>query len=122
MRKREFKITIEEDYFYRSYLDVMNGIFKLTDKEKDILSWFMEREFFYNIKHINRSVFDKTNRKIAATHLDISPHYLNNYIKSLKDKGMISKSKNGLQVNQNVYIDRNNGGAQIQFEIKALEG
>lgn len=122
MRKREFKIAVDNEYFYSSYLDVMNGIFKLTDKEKEILSWFMDREYFYNKEMIKRSIFDKSNRKLAAEQLLITPHYLNNYIKSLKDKNMIIKTKRGLEINSNVYIDRDNGGTRIQFEIATLEG
>ena len=122
IKKRKFNIIVPTQDFYRSYLDVINGLLRLTEKEKDVLSWFMEREYYYNTNRINKNVFDKSNRKLAAEQLGVSIYYLNNYIKSLKDKSMIMKSKvEGLHINPRVYIDKNDG-ARIQFEIGAVEG
>jgi hypothetical protein len=117
--ERNFKIKVNKDDFYSSYLSVMNGILNLTNKERDVLSWFMEREYFYNTEAINKNVFDKTNRKLAAAQLEVSPHYLNNYIKSLKEKKMIVKGKKGLGLNSSVYLDKNDG-IRIKFEIESL--
>jgi disulfide oxidoreductase YuzD len=117
--QRKFKIQINEDSFYSSYLDIMNGILKLTKKEKDILSWFMEREYYYNTNLINENVFSKNNRKLAEAHLEVSPHYLNNYIKSLKDKNMITKTDKGLEINSQLYVDKNDG-IRIQFEVQPV--
>jgi len=81
----------------------------------------MERENFYATKLINENVFNKGNRKLAAKQMEVSIYYLNNYIKSLKDKGMIRKTKEGLNLNSKVYINKKDG-TRIQFEIKSVEG
>jgi hypothetical protein len=122
MKNRKFKKVVPAMDFYRTYLDVINGLLRLTEKEKDVLSWFMEREYFYNTNRVNKNVFDKANRKLAAEQLGVSIYYLNNYIKSLKDKTMIVRDDiRGLELNSRVYIDKNDG-ARIQFEIGAVEG
>lgn len=118
--ERNFKTQVESENFYGYYLDVMNGVFKLTKKEKDILSWFLEREYYYNQNYIKDNVFSKSNRRLIEEQLGITPHYLNNYIKTLKGKKMIVKSKTGLEINPKVYIDKNDG-VRIQFQVESVE-
>ena len=118
--QRNFKIKTEGVKFYSSYLDIMNGILKLTNREKDVLSWFMDRESYSNENIVKESIFSKSNRRLAEAQLGVTPHYLNNYIKSLKKKGMIVKTNGGLELKQSIYVDKNNG-IKIQFEIEPMD-
>lgn len=118
--QRKLKIKVDKEDYYTSYLNVMNGVLNITKKEVDILSWFMERENFYIETHVKENVFSKANRRLACEHLEVTPHYLNNYIKSLKDKNIIKKTNKGLIINPSVFIEKNEG-ARIEFELEVME-
>jgi len=80
------KINIKADTTFK-YLQVFNGILELTDKELQILSKFIDAGDVSNI-------CSTSSKKSVAKDLGIKDyHTLNNYVKRLKDKGAIIKSK-----------------------------
>lgn len=71
------------------YLQVFNGILELTDKELLVLSKFIDLSDTVNL-------CSPENKREVAKALDIKDYNtLNNYVKKLKDKGAIKKTKNG---------------------------
>jgi predicted transcriptional regulator len=71
------------------YLQVFNGILELTDKELLVLSKFIDLSDTVNL-------CSPENKREVAKSLDIKDYNtLNNYVKKLKDKGAIKKTKNG---------------------------
>lgn len=82
------KININADSTFK-YLQVFNGILELTDKELQILSKFIDMGDSSNI-------CSAETKKSVALDMKIEDHHtLNNYVKRLKDKGAIVKSKGG---------------------------
>ena len=74
------------------YLQVFNGIFELTDKEMVVLAKFIDLGEKDDVCSINT-------KKLVADMLDIEDYNtLNNYVKRLKDKGVLLKSKNKYSV------------------------
>jgi len=74
------------------YLQVFNGIFELTDKEMVVLAKFIDLGEKNDVCSINT-------KKLVADMLDIEDYNtLNNYVKRLKDKGVLLKSKNKYSV------------------------
>jgi predicted transcriptional regulator len=72
----------------RDYLTLLNGILKLTPVELDVLAAFLEFDPF--------SCATKTSRKVVAEKLGMkNVAVLNNYVKALKDKGIIHKDQFG---------------------------
>ena len=72
----------------RDYLSLLNGILKLTAVELDVLAAFLDVDpFICASKTARRIVAEKLNMKNVAV--------LNNYVKSLKDKGVIYKDQFG---------------------------
>lgn len=72
----------------RDYLSLLNGILKLTAVELDVLAAFLDVDpFVCASKTARRIVAEKLNMKNVAV--------LNNYVKSLKDKGVIYKDQFG---------------------------
>ena len=71
------------------YLQVFNGILELTDKELLVLSKFIDLSDTTNICSAD------SKKKVAAAIGIEDPNTLNNYVKRLKDKGAITKNKNG---------------------------
>lgn len=74
-------------------LQVFNGILELTDKEMEVLSLLID-------KGETVDLCSPTNKRIVAEELNISDHNtLNNYVKRLKDKKVILKTKDGYKIN-----------------------
>lgn len=74
------------------YLQVFNGILELTDKELLVLSKFIDLSDTVNL-------CSPENKREVAKALNIKDYNtLNNYVKKLKDKGAIKKTKNGYTI------------------------
>jgi len=99
------KINIKADTTYK-YLQVFNGILELTDKEMVVLSNFVDLSNTVNICSA------AAKRKVAEAMNIEDPNTLNNYVKRLKDKGAIVKTKDGyelsklLQSTTEIHIER----------------
>tara|TARA_R110002050_G_scaffold253866_1_gene392139 strand:+ start:131 stop:445 length:315 start_codon:yes stop_codon:yes gene_type:complete len=82
------KINIKTDSTLK-YFQVFNGILELTDKELKILAEFVDVSTTINL-------CSAENKKLVSKKLNIKdPNTLNNYVKRLKDKGAITKTKDG---------------------------
>lgn len=85
MGKINVPVTLEGK---RDYLSLLNGILKLTTVELDVLAAFLEVDQFV--------CATKTSRKIVTEKLGMkNVAVLNNYVKALKDKGVIYKDQFG---------------------------
>tara|TARA_Y100000816_G_scaffold54701_1_gene35384 strand:- start:1006 stop:1320 length:315 start_codon:yes stop_codon:yes gene_type:complete len=93
------KIQIKADTTFK-YLQVFNGILELTDKELLILSKFIDLSETKNICSAD------SKRKVAEAVGIEDPNTLNNYVKRLKDKGAITKNKDGYIVSQLLKSDK----------------
>jgi hypothetical protein len=83
------------------YLQVFNGILKLTDKELLVLSKFIDLSNTVNL-------CSSASKKLVAVELDIKDaNTLNNYVKRLKDKKAILKTNNGYEVAQILKPQKN---------------
>jgi len=75
------------------YLQVFNGILELTFKELEVLSLLIDNSETVDL-------CSPINKRTVAKKLNIKDHNtLNNYVKRLKDKGAITKTINGYEVN-----------------------
>jgi len=93
MKKKKITVNINSTY---KYIQLWNGIFKLTDKELTILSSFID---------VNKSTKDVNlcsveNKKKVSSMVGIKDYNtLNNYVKSFKDKGVMLKKDNTYKLN-----------------------
>ena len=101
------KICIKADSTFK-YLQVFNGILELTDKELQILSKLVD----FGEEH---NICSAESKKLVASDLNIEDyHTLNNYVKRLKDKGAIVKSKSGYILSPLLKLD-NKTVIEIQY-------
>lgn len=86
MKKKRITVNINSTY---KYIQLWNGIFKLTDKELSILTAFVDVDA--NVEEVN---FCSVKNKKAVSKIVGLKDYntLNNYIKKFKDKGAILKN------------------------------
>jgi len=90
------------------YLQVFNGILELTDKELLVLSKFIDLSETINLCATE-------NKKVVAESLGIKdPNTLNNYVKKLKDKGAIKKTKDGYKLSP-ILLPQKNVNLQINY-------
>lgn len=74
----------------REYIQLFNGIFRLTEMEKNVLAEFLD--LYLELKgQDNGSPFTSEMRKVIAKRVSKGdPHLLSVYIKKLKTKGALS--------------------------------
>ena len=93
MKKKKITVNINSTY---KYIQLWNGIFKLTEKELSILSAFID------VNNITEEVnlCSVKNKKAVAQMVGIKDYNtLNNYVKNFKDKGVMIKNDNTYKLN-----------------------
>jgi len=75
-------IPVEKKEYVKTYLRVLNGILKLTDKELEILTIFLQ------VNHKDPCTSEFKADVIARANLK-NVAVLNNYIKKFKDMGLL---------------------------------
>lgn len=88
---RRVNIPVKTTY---QFLQVFNGILELTDKELQVLSKFIDTGEAVNL------CSPKAKKQVADDLGVKDPNTLNNYVKRLKDKGAITKTKRGYQLSK----------------------
>lgn len=85
----QLEIKTSKKSFIRHYLELLNGILKLTPRELDSLLLFLEFD--------PEVACSMQARKFVAEAMNFkSVSVLNNYVKSLKDKKVIHKDDHGV--------------------------
>jgi len=85
----ELNVQTSKKKFLRNYLELLNGILRLTPRELDSLVLF--------IQYDPEVACSMQARKHVAEAMNFkSVSVLNNYVKSLKDKQIIQKDSNGV--------------------------
>tara|TARA_R110002012_G_scaffold67318_1_gene175524 strand:+ start:51 stop:383 length:333 start_codon:yes stop_codon:yes gene_type:complete len=99
MKKKKITVNISSTY---KYIQLWNGIFKLTEKELSILSAFID------VNDITKEVnlCSVKNKKEVSRIVGIKDYNtLNNYVKNFKDKGVMLKKNNTYKLNPFLYPD-----------------
>ena len=99
----KLQLQVNKEDFYNKYYQTINGILKLTGKELAILVLLSNSKLQLGIT--DKELFSSKSRKLMAETLGISKFNLNNYIKSMKDRGIIIKQEKSLAINPAVYKD-----------------
>lgn len=83
--------TVGNNDYYKLHLSIINTILpvKLTEKEIDVLGKFMSLEKSL----IEDEYFNSVTRKKVMDELNLKPGGLSNHLKSMIDKGFLSKNK-----------------------------
>jgi DNA-binding response OmpR family regulator len=85
----QLEIQTSKKSFVRHYLELLNGILKLTPRELDALLHFLEYD-----QEVACSM--QARKHVAEVMSFKSVSVLNNYVKSLKDKQVIYKDRSGV--------------------------
>jgi DNA-binding MarR family transcriptional regulator len=97
--------------YYAQHLYIVSAVFpvKLTDKEIQVLSLFMDKGNFF-----------KSTRTYVKNRLNLSAASLSNYIKILVEKGYIKKSNDDMYELHDL-IKLKNGRIEYNFVLQKSE-
>jgi hypothetical protein len=76
----EYKIPVSKNEYYKAILEILNFNLKLSELELKIVSTMLENEKY---------VADKDCRELIRINLKLSKFMTANYIKRLRDKGIL---------------------------------
>lgn len=112
-----WKLKTTNEHFYKHYLQILNGILKLTRTEQSVLAQFMDIKDKLDRTDLSDKLkasvlFGSDSRKTVQENLNMTEHNLNNYIKMLRDKQMII----GDTINPKIFIKKHDG-SEISFKL-----
>ncbi len=119
----KFNASIPKKKILRTYLDVVNGILKLTERERDILTILFELDLYWKSEK-PKNIISMDSRRYVMQNTFINKNNLSKYISKFKDKGILKKIEEKKWV-----IDPNirpstlitNGNVEIKFNLKEDE-
>lgn len=121
------KLTLKtsRDNFYKKYYQTLNGILNLSKNELNILAEFSTIRLQFpkdmDATQKDQLMFSSEYRKIVASNLGMSIFNLNNYIKGLKDRGiLLKKGVKNISINPGIFIDltdKENVSVELKFMV-----
>ena len=86
--------TVSRTDLYREFLRSLNGILKLTDRELELLTTFIDIDVNTpNRPNVRKNVISTENRKYIKRTLGITPDNLSRYIAKFKQQGILRVGK-----------------------------
>jgi len=107
----KYEIPISEEKYTLAALNVMNCFLKLTKSELDIVAVMIG-------KSIN--VLDTESRSIVRSETGKGVNITNNYIKRLKDKGVLINNNGKLSINHNISEALKDKEINIKFNVNQI--
>lgn len=86
--------TVPRTDLYREFLNSLNGILKLTDRELELLTTFIDIDVNTpKLPNVRKNVISTENRKYIKRTLGITPDNLSRYIAKFKQQGILRVGK-----------------------------
>lgn len=86
--------TVSRTDLYREFLNSLNGILKLTDRELELLTTFIDIDVNTpKLPNVRKNVISTENRKYIKRTLGITPDNLSRYIAKFKRQGILRVGK-----------------------------
>lgn len=86
--------TVSKTDLYREFLNSLNGILKLTDRELELLTTFIDIDVNTpKLPNVRKNVISTENRKYIKRTLGITPDNLSRYIAKFKQQGILRVGK-----------------------------
>jgi len=103
---------------FRAYLQILNPVLKLKDKEIEVLSSFISIWYSNQDKeNIDKILFSTPVRKTVRKLIGMSEASFNNHITMLRKKKMIADKK----INPNILSGITDTGIEVTYKIKWIK-
>jgi len=116
--------TVDKDNLYYEYLNALNGILQLTNRELELLTKFVELDVnFTPMPGVSKNVADTKNRRMIKNTMGITPDNLSRYIGKFKKEGLLvqGKAEDELVVNKILIPEIIKDRVQITLILKVNE-
>jgi len=101
----------------RQYVDIINVLLNLTNREMDVLALFMEIDLDWD-KTKNKDIIDADSRKYVMQETLMNKANLSRYITILKGKDAIVKLGDGWGINEKILPVINDNSIQVHFNLQ----
>lgn len=86
--------TVNKDNLYYEYLNALNGVLQLTDRELELLTKFVELDVnFDSTSGVSKNIANTNNRRMIKSTMGITPDNLSRYISKFKKEGLLVQGK-----------------------------
>lgn len=116
--------TVNKGNLYYEYLNALNGILQLTNRELELLTKFVELDVnFTPIPDVSKNVANTDNRRMIKSTMGITPDNLSRYISKFKKEGLLvqGKAEDELVVNKILIPEIIKDRVQITLILKVNE-
>lgn len=116
--------TVNKGNLYYEYLNALNGILQLTNRELELLTKFVELDVnFTPILGVSKNVASTDNRRMIKSTMGITPDNLSRYISKFKKEGLLvqGKAEDELVVNKILIPEIIKDRVQITLILRVNE-
>ena len=110
---KTFKTTVNNNNIYRRYVEVIDTLTRLSEREKDILAILLKIQHEWEGDKIN--IINRKSRKEIVKNTYVSKSNLSKYIKNLREKNAIIEGDYGLEINPYLFPDFNSENFIITY-------
>lgn len=116
--------TVNKGNLYYEYLNALNGILQLTNRELELLTKFVELDVnFTPTPGVSKNVANTDNRRMIKSTMGITPDNLSRYISKFKKEGLLvqGKAEDELVVNKILIPEIIKDRVQITLILRVNE-
>ena len=116
--------TVNKGNLYYEYLNALNGILQLTNRELELLTKFVELDVNSTpIPSVSKNVANTDNRRMIKSTMGITPDNLSRYISKFKKEGLLvqGKAEDELVVNKILIPEIIKDRVQITLILRVNE-
>lgn len=116
--------TVNKGNLYYEYLNALNGILQLTNRELELLTKFVELDVnFTPIPGVSKNVANTDSRRMIKSTMGITPDNLSRYISKFKKEGLLvqGKAEDELVVNKILIPEIIKDRVQITLILRVNE-
>lgn len=116
--------TVNKGNLYYEYLNALNGILQLTNRELELLTKFVELDVnFIPMSGVSKNVANTDNRRMIKSTMGITPDNLSRYISKFKKEGLLvqGKAEDELVVNKILIPEIIKDRVQITLILRVNE-
>ena len=110
------KASIKKSRFFKRYVEIINVLFNLSNREMDVLALLIELDYYWhNTKFKN--ILDTSSRKYIMKETYVNKSNLSRYIATFKEKGILAPVEDGWEINKKVVPVIKDNSLVITFNL-----
>lgn len=117
---KTFSKAVTKPNIYKEYVKVINGLLMLSDREAELLALLLElNDNMPNYSELD-NILSTDNRRIIMAKTRVNKNNLVKYIKTLINKGVITKANSRYKLNETMVPKITNGELNVCFRLNII--